>query len=111
MISTSAPDITPGYPSTGERIGPTWRDVWTALRRTWPDWRTSIEVADLPSVARHGLDPKTIGNLLAAARRAGLLEVRYAMCGYPRVRRGLYRIAVSGQRAGQIGPRPWGSHG
>ena len=93
MITDYAPDFGPGsgYPSGGERIGPDWCDMWIYLRRS--GWRTAAQVAHAPGVAQHDLSPKTITGLLARARAAGLLQVRYARCGTPRVRRAVYAIS------------------
>lgn len=90
---SAAPDYAPGWPSGGERIGPAWVDVWAYLQDSDPQWRTAAEVASMPTVARHDLAPRTITNMLTMARRAHLLDVRYAKCGDPRVKRARYRIA------------------
>lgn len=90
-IGTTAPDWRPGHPSTFERMGPAWVDVWAYLGRARPGWRTVRDIADRPTVARHDLSLRTIENMLRNARHAGLLQVKYEVCGYPVVRRACYR--------------------
>lgn len=72
-MDTPAPDISRGYPSAGERIGPAWREIWGLLNAdNWADGNGLARmIAD-----RHGLSPSTVGHLLSAARRAGILEKR-----------------------------------
>ena len=64
------------YPGAGERIGPAWREVWSALAdRKWHD------VRELKHRALGVTDVKwqTVGGILAQARREGILEVDYRM--------------------------------
>jgi hypothetical protein len=94
-IGITAPDWRPGQPSTFERIGPAWADVWSYLGHTSPDWRSAQEIMLTPTVARHDLARKTIENMLRSARDAGLLQVNYRRRGDPCVRRACYRIRTS----------------
>ena len=95
MSTGAAPDYAPGWPSGAERLGPAWADVWACLQGAGPHWRTVAEVADRSNVARHGLALATVANMLRLARRAGLVEVKREVCGYPLVKRALYRIPRS----------------
>lgn len=74
-METDAPSISGNYPLAGEKIGPAWRAAWSQLsQKTWADAASLAgELA-----AQHGLSQKTLANLLREARKAGLLEVRYA---------------------------------
>lgn len=90
MNPDDAPNFSGNYPLGGERIGPAWRDMWRVLAGA--QWVRSTAVTDAPSVTRHGLDPRTVSNLLRAARTAGVLEVRYRRGGKPSRRRAEYRV-------------------
>jgi len=63
METTTAPDLSPGYPSQGPRIGPAWREAWATLSAdpsAWHDgqalWRAVAEA--------HALSPETVRALL-----------------------------------------------
>jgi len=63
METVTAPDLTPGYPSRGAKIGPAWTEAWRELSEAqgeWLDgqslWRTIAP--------RHGLSPETLRGLL-----------------------------------------------
>lgn len=88
------PNFTGSYPLGGELIGPAWRIAWAALasarRRGAAGWVLGDE---LTAAMRHtGVVDKTARGLLGNARRAGLLEVRYRVCGRPARRRAEYRV-------------------
>ena len=46
MITAEAPDLTPGYPSKGPRLGPVWKDVWAELSASPEEWKDAWAVAD-----------------------------------------------------------------
>lgn len=76
------PDITPGYPSGGSRIGPAWVDVWVQLREAGAGWTDGTGLATRVA-ADHQLAPSTVRNLFTSAHRVGLLEARYAKVEVP----------------------------
>lgn len=67
-----APDLSPGYPSRGSRIGPAWADVWEELGDGRWHERDRLAAA---AAARHELRPWTVARLIdsAAGIRASLL--------------------------------------
>jgi hypothetical protein len=73
--TSPAPDITPGYPSAGTRVGPAWNDLWQRLADgEWHGWLAlTTDVA-----AAHDIQPKTAESLLYAARKSGLIEKHVA---------------------------------
>ena len=81
----SPPDLTPGYPSKGDRQSVAWADLWKRLSTdTYLDGvELATEVAET-----HGLARDTLLTLLSNACRYGLLEKQMQ--------------SVQGQR----GPRP-----
>jgi hypothetical protein len=72
-MQTEAPDLTPGYPSKGARLGPAWKDVWAILQRdpgTYLDaWVIADEVAPT-----YDMSPLSIVQLMSRAAEAGILE-------------------------------------
>lgn len=67
-----APNFNGNYPLGGERIGPAWRTMWAALRRSG-DWAVGTDLVHLvPEV-----NPKTARGLLWRAERRGFLDKRY----------------------------------
>lgn len=73
METLSAPDLTPGYPSKGARLGPAWTDVWATLVKSPGEWLDGAsvwtEVAE-----RHDLSPLTLRGLMFRMATAGHLE-------------------------------------
>lgn len=74
------PNFNGNYPLAGGQIGPAWRAAWRPLAeaaaRTGGEWLPATHL--VPAMcAAGGVAPKTATNLLAAARRAGLLDVAY----------------------------------
>jgi hypothetical protein len=76
MTDTTAPDLTPGYPSNGTKLGPAWRAVWAELDKasqTTDPFLDGRVLAD--NVAPdYGLSPATLVALLSRAAKAGLLN-------------------------------------
>jgi len=74
-MTDTAPDLTPGYPSKGPRLGPAWQKAWAVLRSntdtdTWTDGRELAE-----TVAREtGLSVNTLVALLTRMASAGKLD-------------------------------------
>lgn len=75
METVTAPDLTPGYPSRGPKLGPAWTALWshllTASRTSDPfldGQELSTEVAP-----DYGLAPSTLVALLSRAAKAGVL--------------------------------------
>lgn len=62
METTTAPDLSPGYPSEGAQIGPAWIETWRTLSEAgdWMDGQTLWQ--DI--APRHNLKPVTLRGLL-----------------------------------------------
>lgn len=73
METKTAPDLTPGYPSGGARIGPAWAAVWTELSRTPGEWRDGAELWEAIA-ADHGLSHLTLRGLMFRMAAKGHLE-------------------------------------
>ena len=75
MNTTEAPDLTPGYPSKGSKLGPAWNDLWTELsrasKRTDPFMEGRGLAAEVAHI--HGLNQATLVALLSRAAKAGKL--------------------------------------
>jgi hypothetical protein len=78
VMTTSAPDFAPGYPSKGERIGPGWQTVWDSMLPG--QWHKGRDFA-LQMSGKTGLAPGTVTNLLRAAAKAGHLESELRFSG------------------------------
>lgn len=77
MEITKAPDLTPGYPSKGRKLGPAWSVIWTELQHAAlqdDPFQEGREMADRIA-PDYGLAPATLVALLSRAARAGLLDV------------------------------------
>lgn len=72
MTTIIAPDLTPGYPSKGAKLGPAWAELWKALQdATEPlDGRALTEQV----APRHGLEPSTLNALLSRMKRANIIH-------------------------------------
>ena len=70
---TEPPDLSPGYPSKGARLGPAWRDVWTILLREPAEYRDGWAIADEVAGA-YDMSPLSIVQLMSRAAKAGILE-------------------------------------
>lgn len=68
----TAPDLKPGYPSRGKRLGPAWREAWARLGRTWIDGH----VLSAAIAAEYDLSPDTVRALLYRMVNAGYLDRR-----------------------------------
>jgi hypothetical protein len=71
--TVTAPDLTPGYPSKGPRLGPAWADIWRALARVPDDFQDGYPIATRVA-EKHGLSPSTLIGLIKRAATAGLLD-------------------------------------
>ena len=91
MTTDHAPDITPGYPSGGERIGPAWADLWSYLVTHPRVWHLGLTLAG-DIAQRHDLAIQTGLTLLSSAAGNGLIERRYRRSGTPKRRRAEYRV-------------------
>lgn len=69
--ATTAPDLTPGYPSKGRKLGPAWVDIWRALS-TSENHMDGRELAEVVAPS-YGLAPATLVALMSRAAKAGLL--------------------------------------
>ncbi len=73
MTNTLAPDITPGYPSKGAKLGPAWSLIWSRLRDR-PDEFLDGRVLAAEVAADQGLAESTLVALISRAAQAGLLD-------------------------------------
>ena len=72
MMTAEAPDLTPGYPSKGARLGPAWKDAWAELSRaTEPldGWELAMRIAPA-----YDMEPLSIVQLLSRMAKGGILE-------------------------------------
>jgi hypothetical protein len=63
MKTATAPDLSPGYPSKGTKIGPAWAEVWTRLAEEPGEWVDGAELWK-EIAPRHGLSPLTLRALM-----------------------------------------------
>jgi hypothetical protein len=74
MELTTAPDLTPGYPSKGARLGPAWAAVWAELRKSPGEWRDGHALW-MDVAPRFQLSTETLRALMfRMATEAGHLE-------------------------------------
>lgn len=75
MSTVTAPDLTPGYPSAGPKLGPAWTALYNALvdaARTSDPFLDGQELS--ASIAPdYGLADATLVALLSRAAKAGVL--------------------------------------
>ena len=108
MTTPIVPDITPGYPSKGRRLGPAWNRIWAELDAG--DYKDGQEIARAVA-AETGLAPATLVALISRAANHGLLLTRPRRVEVPMEGRDTpvvrirthYRISAKGARlsAGQ----------
>jgi hypothetical protein len=92
MTTQTAPDITPGYPSKGRKLGPAWVSIWQLLGQA-QDALDGRELAEDVS-GQHDLAPATLVALIQRAAKAGILtrEPRAVASGRGDRTRTFYRI-------------------
>lgn len=73
METKNAPDLTPGYPSGGARIGPAWEEAWTTLTAYPGEWREGQELWQTIA-PQHDLSPDTLRGLMFRMAEKGYLE-------------------------------------
>jgi hypothetical protein len=95
MTTKTVPDITPGYPSNGAKLGPAWSAIWRALARA-DDALDGRELA-AKVAPKYELAPATLVALISRAAKAGLLdrEPRPVITGRGTRTRTFYRIHVA----------------
>jgi hypothetical protein len=72
MNTVSAPDLTPGYPSNGEKVGPAWNEAYGRIAAA-PDWLDGVQLAD-DLAEKYDLNPKTLVALFTRMATAGHLQ-------------------------------------
>jgi hypothetical protein len=88
-----APDVGPGYPSGGHRIGPAWDATWRGLAGgEWVDMR----MRSLEGSATLGVSSAALMSVMSQAARRGLLDTR----------REAGRLLVRRVSAGVLNPEP-----
>ena len=73
MKTVTAPDLSPGYPSKGTKLGPAWSETWARMSERegeWFDGRTLTEEI----APKHGLSPLTMRGLLFRMAAGGVIE-------------------------------------
>lgn len=73
MRTATAPDLTPGYPSRGAKIGPAWTEAWTLLTQHPGEWLDGKEMWE-DIGPRHDLNSGTLRALMFRMAKAGHLE-------------------------------------
>lgn len=73
MKTTTAPDLTPGYPSKGPRLGPAWDAVWAELSKTPGEWRDGHALW-MDVAPRFQLSTETVRALMFRMATGGILE-------------------------------------
>lgn len=73
MKTTEAPDLTPGYPSKGPRLGPVWKDVWMYLQASPEKWQDAWTLADRLA-PKYDLEPLSIVQLMSRMATGKILE-------------------------------------
>lgn len=81
-MNQTVPDITPGYPSKGQRIGPAWVDMYAWLKAAGLGWTDGTTLA-ARIAANHEVSADTLKNILSSARNAGLLEATHKRVDIP----------------------------
>lgn len=74
-MTTEAPDLKPGYPSRGSKLGPAWNALWAELQAASqkPDpFMDGIELAGRVA-PDYGLAPSTLIALLTRMATGGIL--------------------------------------
>jgi hypothetical protein len=72
-ITESPPDLTPGYPSKGAKIGPAWAEAWKVLSESPDPWCDGHLLCR--AVAEHrSLHKDTVRGLLYRMVSGGILE-------------------------------------
>lgn len=82
MQPMNAPDITEGYPSRGEKIGPAWVDMWAWLTAQGLGWTDGTDLARR-TAENHEVAESTLRNLLTSAARENMLETTYKKVDIP----------------------------
>jgi hypothetical protein len=73
MTTKTAPDLSPGYPSRGAKIGPAWTAVWAELSKSPGEWRDG-RVLWMDIAPRYGLASETLRALMFRMASGGILE-------------------------------------
>ena len=91
------PDISPGYPSKGKKLGPAWSTMWTVLAESGTEFQDGKELA-IETAKRYKLVPATLQAVLARAAVAGLLDREIRPVGTS-VRKAGARAVYAGYRS------------
>jgi len=73
METTTAPDLTPGYPSKGARVGPAWAAVWAELSKDPDEWRDGHALW-MDVAPRFQLSTETLRGIMFRMASKGHLE-------------------------------------
>lgn len=71
--TTNAPDLEPGYPSGGARIGPAWREAYQYLQAAGEQYTEGRTLAE-EIAPKHELSPNTLAIIMSRMCREGYLQ-------------------------------------
>lgn len=71
-MTNTAPDLIPGYPSKGRKVGPAWNELWAELQRA-DDFQDGRVLAERIA-PKHDLEPSTLVALLSRMAKGGILD-------------------------------------
>lgn len=92
-IEIKAPDLTPGYPSRGPKLGQAWRDIYAQLTKDPEAWQDGYALIG-PMAAKHDLTIQTLRVFMSRAARYGVLRTQQM-----RVQSEVVRTSRSGKRS------------
>lgn len=103
-----APDLSPGYPSRGEMVGPLWNAAWALLLAR--DATAQARAVSSAEVMQHAgyHNYSTVKNLMEKARKAGVLDGAKARVGGNKHHSTVYWLAqgwesrVPAERPGEL---------
>lgn len=76
MTTSTAPDLTTGYPSKGKKLGPAWNGAWTHLAKAKRRQDQFLDGRELAEVVApdYGLSSATLVALFSRMATGGLLD-------------------------------------
>jgi hypothetical protein len=98
-MTNTAPDLSPGYPSRGTKLGPAWNDLWAALSKAKRRKDAYLDGRELAGeiAQTYDLNPATLIALMSRMAKGGHLdrEQRPVQTNGKTRNRTHYRIPVS----------------
>lgn len=98
MKTVTVPDLTPGYPSKGTKVGPAWTEAWSRMSDRAGEWLDGRELVE-DIAPKHGLSPLTLRGILFRAAAKGLIQSEPRKVSTPRGPRvrTQFRVAEEGK--------------